>query len=83
MWIFLNISFLMWTILKVLMNWLRCWFCFVFWFLGLEAVRNLASQSGIKPTTPALEGEFLTTGPTEKSPNCGFLKDMVKTNYRH
>ena len=54
------------------MNWLQYWFCFVFWCFGLEAFGNLASQSGIKPTPPALEGEFLTTGPTGKSPKCGF-----------
>ena len=27
----------------------------------------LVPQSGIKPTTPALEGKFLTTGPPGKS----------------
>ena len=39
----------------------------MFWFFGLEAHGILASQPGIKPTTPALEGEVLTTGPPRES----------------
>ena len=36
------------------------------WFFGHEARGILASQPGIKPAPPALEGEILTTEPPEK-----------------
>jgi len=37
------------------------WLCWVFaWYAGL------LPQTGIKPALPALAGEFLSTGPTEK-----------------
>ena len=36
------------------------------WFFGHEALGILASQPGIKPAPPALEGEVLTTEPPEK-----------------
>ena len=39
------------------------------WFFGHEARGILASQPGIKPAPPALEGEILTTGPPEKYPS--------------
>ena len=35
-------------------------------FLGHEASGMLAPWPGIKPTSPALEGELLTTGPPGK-----------------
>ena len=35
----------------------------MFWFFGYEACGILASQPGIKPTSPALEGEVLISGP--------------------
>ena len=41
----------------------------MFWFVGHEACEIFASQPGIKPTLPALEGRVLATGPPEKSPN--------------
>ena len=55
----------MWTIKKSLF-----WICysiasvlcfFFFFFFGHEACRILAPQPGIEPTTPALEGEALST----------------------
>ena len=54
---------------KALLNLLQLCFCFMFWFLvfGCEACEILAPQTGIKPPTPALEGEVLTTGPPRKS----------------
>ena len=39
----------------------------MFWFFGREACGILVPRSGIKPTTPALEGRFLTTGPPGRS----------------
>ena len=39
----------------------------MFWFFGLEAHGILASQPGIEPRTPALEGKVLTTGPPGES----------------
>ena len=57
----------MWTILKVLLNLLQYCFCFMFWFLVREACGILAAPPGVKPASPALEGEVLTTGSPEKS----------------
>ena len=37
------------------------------WFFGHEACGVLAPWLGIEPTSPALEGEILTTGPPGKS----------------
>ena len=45
----------------------------MFWFFGREAGGILVPQPGIGPTSPALEGGFLTTGPPEKSHNGEFL----------
>ena len=39
----------------------------MFWPLAYEACGILAPQPGIEPTSPALEGEVLTTGPPGKS----------------
>ena len=53
------------------------WICYniasvlYFGFFGHEACGILASQPGIKPAPPALEGEVLTTGLPGKSP--GFI----------
>ena len=38
----------------------------MFWFFGHEACGILVSRQGIEPTSPALEGEILTTGPPGK-----------------
>ena len=40
--------------------------CSVFWHLGLVAP-FLVSQPGFEPSSPALKGRFLTTGPSGKS----------------
>ena len=45
----------------------------MFWFLGADACGILASQPGIEPVPPALEGEVLTTGPLGKAPDLAFL----------
>ena len=45
----------------------------VFWFFGHEACGILAPGPGIEPTSPALEGEVLTTGLPGKSPQCLFF----------
>ena len=60
-------------IFKVLLNLIHDCFCFMFCVFGLEAHGILSPQPGIKPVTPALEGEVLTTGPpVGKSPNIYF-----------
>ena len=41
---------------------------YVFWLFGHKACGTLASQPGIEPVHPALEGRVLTTGPPGKSP---------------
>ena len=35
----------------------------MFWFFKHKACGILAPQPGIEPALPALEGDFLTTGP--------------------
>ena len=53
--------------------WSLYWICYntasvlCFGFFGQEACGILAPQSGIKPMSPALEGEVLLTGPPGKS----------------
>ena len=53
--------------LKSLLNLLQYCYCFMFWYFGCEACGTIAPQLGIEPTTPALEGEVLTTGQPGKS----------------
>ena len=43
----------------------------MFCFLGHEAYGILATQPGIEPAAPALEGKVLTTGPPGKSHKYG------------
>ena len=59
--------------LKSLLNLLQYCFCFVFWFFGHQACGILAPRPGIKPASPALEGEVLNTGLPGKSPGSFFL----------
>ena len=51
----------------------------MFWFLGHKACEILAPRPGIKPVLPALEGEVLTTGPSEKSQNIS-LFNVIRVN---
>ena len=53
--------FLMWTILKPLLNLLQYCFYFMFWFIGQKASGILAFWPGIEPTPHALEAEVLST----------------------
>ena len=56
----------MWPILfKSLSNLLQHCFCFMFWCSGQKAC-------GIKPASPALEDEVLTSGPPGTSHGCEF-----------
>ena len=66
---------LMWTIIffKSLLNLLQYCFCFMFCCFGHEACGVLALRPRIEPSHPALEGEVLTTGPSEKSLLCFLL----------
>ena len=61
----------MWTIFKVFFEFvtiLPLFYVLVFW--GHEACEILAPQPGIEPVPPALEGEFLITGPPGKALVC-------------
>ena len=50
----------------------------MFWFSGHEAHGILASQPGIKPAPPALDGdEVLTFGPPGKSPRVYMSKAII------
>ena len=42
------------------------------WVFVHKACRILAPQPGIKPTTPTLEGDVLTTGPSGRCPDGNF-----------
>ena len=53
--------------LKSLLNLLWYWFCLIFWFFDPEACGILASQPGMEPTPPTLEGEVLPIGLPGKS----------------
>ena len=63
-------SFLLLLFLKVFIEFVTIlllfsvlgWF-FFFFFFGHEACGILVPQPGIKPSSPALEDELLTTGP--------------------
>ena len=48
-------------------------FCSMFWFFDCMACGIIAPQPGIEPSSPALEGKVLTTGPPGKS-----LNDLFK-----
>ena len=74
----LGIFFLMWTILKSLLNLLQYCFCFMFWFFGHEACGISAPQPGIEPTPPTLQGKVFTTGPPGKSPPLDILLSSVQ-----
>ena len=53
----LLLLFLMWTILKALLNLLQYCFCFMFWLFAQEACGILAPPPGIELAPPALKGE--------------------------
>ena len=65
---FQDIISLLWTILKVFIEFDTIFFLFyALVFFGHDACGILAPWPGIKPTTPVLEGKVLTTGPPGKS----------------
>ena len=59
----------MWAIFKVFVEFVTLLLLFyALVFFDPKACGILVPQPGIKPTTPALEGEALTTGPPGKAP---------------
>ena len=56
----------MWTIFQSLLYLLQYCFCFILWVFGCKVCGILASQPGIKPTSPALESKVLITRPPRK-----------------
>ena len=67
---FVFVGFLCGPFLKSLLNLLQYCFFFkkiYFSFFGHQACGVIALVPGIEPTPPALEGEFLITGPPGKS----------------
>ena len=62
--------------LTALKNYLFIWLHWVF----VSACGTLVPQPGIKPSSPALEGRFLTTGPTRKSLTASLFSSSHKTN---
>ena len=72
----------MWTVLKAFLEFITVLFLFyVLIFLATRHVGILAPWLGIEPTSPASEGEALTTGLPGKSPQVFFsnLTFSVKT----
>ena len=68
----LTFYFFMWAIFKVFIKFvtiLLLFYCFTFCFFGHETCEILAPQPEMEPTSPAWEGEALTTGPPGKSLN--------------
>ena len=59
--------FLLWTILKIFLEFVTVLHLFMFWFFGQEACEVLDPWAGIQLESPALKGEVLTTGPPGKS----------------
>ena len=66
--------------LKSLLNLFQFCFHFLFWFFGHKACGILVSWAEIEPAPPALKGEFITTGPPEKSPVILFI-DKVSVKF--
>ena len=64
------------------MNLLQYCSWFMFWLYGQEA-RGILSppQPGVKPTSPALEGKILTTGPPGKSLQQNLLSRILQNVY--
>ena len=58
--------------LKSLLNLFQYCFCFTFWFLGLKAYEIAASQPGMDPAPPTLEGNVLPLG-SQASPSLPLL----------
>ena len=56
----------MWTIFKVFIKFVTVLLLFYVLAFGQEVCGALAPQSESKPTSPALEGKVLTTGPPGK-----------------
>ena len=67
--LFLFLSLMWTTFLKSLLNSLQYYFCFCFCFFGCKVCGILASEPGINPAPPALEGEVLTTGTPREVPH--------------
>ena len=68
----LTFHFFMWAIFKVFIKFvtiLLLFYCFTFCFFGHKTCEILAPQPEMEPTSPAWEGEALTTGPPGKSLN--------------
>ena len=63
-WFFL---FLMWSILKIFIEFVTILFLFYVLFFGWKAYGILAPRPGIEPTAHTLEGEVLPTGLSRKS----------------
>ena len=68
--------FLMWTILKVFIEFIKYCFMFAFFLFcfGSEACGIWTPWPGIEPVSPALLGRVSVTGPPRKSP-----KDSIMT----
>ena len=79
---FKDFFFLMWTILKVLLNLLH--YCFCFMFFGHEACRILAPPPGIEPACPCTERWSLNHWTTREGPGSQlFMLSSLSMNWSH
>ena len=62
---------------KFVLNLIQYCFCFMFWFFGPGACGILALRLEFEPSSPALEGKVLITGPPGKSPEDPHLSSLT------
>ena len=79
--IFLRFIF-MWTLLKVLIEFVQYCFCFTFWFFGCKACGILASWLGIEPHTPCIGRWNLSHWTSREVPSWSLLVSLLWTKPR-
>ena len=65
----------MWTIFKVFIEFVTVLLLFYVLLFGCQACGILALQPGIKPASPAMEGEALTHWTARAVPSVGFKEE--------
>ena len=74
MYLYIFKIFFMWTIFKVVIEFVTILLLFYVFYFGHKAWGILAPWVGIEPVSPVLEGKVLTTGPPGSPNNHNFLK---------
>ena len=79
---FLVFFFLMWTLFKVLIEFVQHCFCFKFWFFGCKACGILESRLGIEPHTPCIGRWNLSHWTAREVPSWSLLMSLLWTKSR-